>query len=41
MFVNWILDTYPAFQAVHFHSMQTLRHGLSLLQQNRRLSIAQ
>jgi len=40
MFVNWILDTYPAFQAVHFHSMQTLRHGLSILQQNRKLSVA-
>lgn len=41
IFVNWILDTYPAFQAVHFHSMNTLRHGLSLLQQNRRLSTVQ
>lgn len=40
MFLNWILDTYPAFQAVHFHSMQTLRHGLSILQQNRKLTIA-
>ena len=40
MFVNWILDTYPSFQAVHFHSMQTLRHGLSILQQNRKLSVA-
>jgi hypothetical protein len=41
MFVNWILDTYPAFQAVHFHSMQTLRHGLSILQQNRKLSVVE
>jgi len=41
MFVNWILDTYPVFQSVHFHSMQTLRHGLSILQQNRKLSVVE
>jgi predicted O-methyltransferase YrrM len=40
IFVNWILDTYPAFQAIHFHSMNSLRHGLSVLQRKRKLKTA-
>lgn len=38
LFVNWILDTYPTFQSVHFHSSLALRHGLTILQQQRKLS---
>lgn len=37
MFVNWILDTYPPFQAVHLHSTRALRHGISILQRKGRL----
>jgi predicted O-methyltransferase YrrM len=40
MFVNWILDRHPAFQAVHLHSMHSLRHGLSVLQRKRHLKTA-
>lgn len=31
-FVEWILAEHPEFQAIHLHSDQTLRHGLTLLQ---------
>lgn len=37
-FVDWILDTYPEFTAIHFHSTRTLRHGLSLIQMRRQLT---
>lgn len=37
-FVNWILDTHPAFQSVHFHSSKSLRHGLTVLQGRRTLA---
>jgi predicted O-methyltransferase YrrM len=40
IFVNWILDVYPRFQSVHLHSSQCLRHGLSILQQIRKLKTA-
>jgi predicted O-methyltransferase YrrM len=33
-FVRWILSTHPEWSAVHFHSTQTLRHGLTILQRN-------
>lgn len=39
MFVNWILDTYPSFQAVHLHSTRALRHGMSILQRKGRLEV--
>lgn len=39
-FVNWILDNYPSFQAIHFHSVRSLRHGLSILQAQRKLITA-
>jgi len=38
-FVNWILATYPRFQAVHLHSTRTLRHGMSILQRKGRLEV--
>ena len=31
-FVEWIRREYPDFQAIHLHSVRTLRHGLTLLQ---------
>jgi predicted O-methyltransferase YrrM len=37
-FVNWISLHHPEFGAVHFHSTNTLRHGLSLLQRQGRLT---
>jgi cephalosporin hydroxylase len=40
IFVNWILETYPDYQAVHFHAEQCIRHGLSILQQKRILPTA-
>jgi predicted O-methyltransferase YrrM len=39
VFLNWILETYPHFQAVHLHSTRTLRHGMSILQRKGRLEI--
>lgn len=37
-FIDWITDTYQEFNAIHFHSTATLRHGFTLLQRRRRLS---
>lgn len=31
-FVNWIVSSFPQFGAIHLHSDNTLRHGLSLIQ---------
>jgi hypothetical protein len=31
-FVNWIVSHQSHFDAIHFHSINTLRHGFSLLQ---------
>lgn len=31
-FVEWIRAEHPEFQAIHLHSVGTLRHGLTLLQ---------
>lgn len=33
-FVNWIRAEYPEYSAIHFHSLATLRHGLTILQRN-------
>lgn len=38
VFIDWIVDTYPEFTAIHFHSTRTLRHGFTLLQKKRALS---
>ena len=38
-FIDWILSEYPEFTAIHFHSTGTLRHGFSLLQRKRFLSM--
>eukprot|EP00698_Gefionella_okellyi_P007825 TRINITY_DN1912_c0_g1_i1.p1 TRINITY_DN1912_c0_g1~~TRINITY_DN1912_c0_g1_i1.p1 ORF type:complete len:319 (-),score=36.88 TRINITY_DN1912_c0_g1_i1:313-1269(-) len=33
-FVNWIIETYPEWRVVNIHSVNTLRHGLSVLQRS-------
>lgn len=33
-FVNWICKNHPAFVAIHLHSTNTLRHGITLLQRS-------
>jgi hypothetical protein len=38
-FIDWIVTEHPEFSAIHFHSVRTLRHGFSLLQRKRRLSV--
>lgn len=38
-FIDWITETYPEFVAIHLHSTRTLRHGFSLLQRRRKLSV--
>ena len=37
-FVDWICQTYPEMQAIHLHSSNTLRHGMTWLQRRQRLS---
>lgn len=37
-FIDWIQATEPGFGALHFHTSETLRHGFTLLQRQRRLS---
>ena len=37
-FVDWIADTYPEFQQMHFHSSRALRHGITLLQRYEKLT---
>ena len=37
IFINWVLATSPAFSAVHFHSTNVLRHGLTILQRGAKL----
>ena len=39
MFVNWILETYPEWNQIHFHSDSSLRHGITLLQKKTKLEI--
>lgn len=36
-FVNWIAEEHPEFAQIHFHTTRALRHGLTLLQRQRRL----
>jgi hypothetical protein len=36
-FIDWIVDYHPQFAAIHLHSTASLRHGLTLLQKQRRL----
>ncbi|MDQ6765921.1 MAG: hypothetical protein M3Z22_07475 [Verrucomicrobiota bacterium] len=33
-FVNWITREYSDYSQIHFHSLLTLRHGLTILQRN-------
>ena len=35
VFVNWIVQTHPEFQALHFHTNRTLRHGITILQRRK------
>lgn len=35
VFVNWIVQTHPEFQAMHFHTNRTLRHGITILQRRK------
>lgn len=36
-FSNWLLDEHPEFSQVHFHSRQTLRCGITVMQRSARL----
>lgn len=36
-FVNWIKETYPNFQQIHFHTLRQIRHGMTILQKYRKL----
>lgn len=36
-FVNWIKETYPEWQQIHFHSKRQVRHGMTLLQKYKKL----
>jgi predicted O-methyltransferase YrrM len=38
-FVNWLRDRYPEFAQMHLHTLETLRHGLTLLQRSGPLPI--
>ncbi|KPK97166.1 MAG: hypothetical protein AMJ95_10490 [Omnitrophica WOR_2 bacterium SM23_72] len=38
-FVNWIKRRYPEFEVVNFHSLNTVRHGLTLLQKYKKLEL--
>lgn len=31
-FINWVKETYPEWQQIHFHSSSEVRHGITLLQ---------
>lgn len=33
-FVNWLLERHPGFSQIHFHSLHTLRCGITLLQRS-------
>jgi predicted O-methyltransferase YrrM len=37
-FVNWILEEFPEYSAIHFHTLKLLRHGLTLVQKRRLLA---
>lgn len=36
-FVNYLKDKFPEFNQIHLHSLNTLRHGMTLLQKNEKL----
>jgi len=38
-FVNYLRSKYPDFSQIHFHSLNTIRHGLTILQRTRKLPI--
>lgn len=38
-FVNWIRDTYPDFDQLHFHTLSKVRHGLTIIKKYQRLAI--
>ena len=37
-FVDWLIDNYPEWEVVHFHSFSIYRHGLTFLQKKYKLS---
>ncbi|MEO5917153.1 MAG: class I SAM-dependent methyltransferase [Luteolibacter sp.] len=37
-FIDWVVENHPEFNAIHFHSTGTLRHGFTLLQRRRNLT---
>jgi hypothetical protein len=39
-FVNWIVDEYQAYGAIHLHTLTTRRHGMTVLQKRKRLQTA-
>lgn len=39
-FVNWIIDNYPQWRVVNFHSYNVFRHGLTVLQRNYKFNTA-
>ena len=38
-FVNWILENYPEWEIIHFHSYEVIRHGLTFLQRKYKFGI--
>lgn len=39
LFVNWVMDAHPEWTMVHLHSLNTVRHGMTILQRRRRLPV--
>lgn len=37
LFVDWIKKAYPEFQQIHLHSVQQVRHGMTILQRYHKL----
>jgi hypothetical protein len=35
--INWMLDAYPEYSQIHFHSTTYFRHGITLLQKTMKL----
>jgi predicted O-methyltransferase YrrM len=38
-FVNWVREAHPEFAQVNLHTRRTLRHGMTILQRSRALSV--
>ncbi len=38
-FVNWIRETHPEFAQLHLHTHATVRHGITMLQRSRALTL--